>query len=91
MSYYEIFYRMWKNHNYNVAQKIYNDLVKLPIEKAGYEKAFNKAVEIKAKNNLSVVDSWVAATAFLLKAILVHKDPEFEQLPYIEQLILPYK
>jgi len=49
-----------------------------------------KAAEIKATYRLSVTDAWIAATAVLLNATLVHKDPEFEPLP-IPQHRLLYK
>jgi predicted nucleic acid-binding protein len=50
------------------------------------------AIEIKATNSLSVCDSWIAATALATESILVHKDPEFEQLKNIVKLkSLPYK
>jgi predicted nucleic acid-binding protein len=50
------------------------------------------AIEIKATNSLSVCDSWIAATAVATDSILVHKDPEFEQLNTIAKLkSLPYK
>jgi predicted nucleic acid-binding protein len=53
---------------------------------------FDKAVEIKATNRLSVFDSWIAATAMATNSFLVHKDPEFEQLKKIVKLIsLPCK
>jgi predicted nucleic acid-binding protein len=39
---------------------------------------------------LSVADAWIAASAVLLRATLVHKDPEFEPLD-IPQHRLPYK
>jgi predicted nucleic acid-binding protein len=51
---------------------------------------FGKAAEIKATCRLSIADAWVAASAELSKATLVHKDPEFEPLP-IPQRKLPYK
>jgi predicted nucleic acid-binding protein len=51
-----------------------------------------KSIEIKATNNLSVCDSWIAATAVVSGAILVHKDREFEQLKAMARLrALPYK
>jgi predicted nucleic acid-binding protein len=53
---------------------------------------FEKAVEIKATNNLSVCDSWIIATAIAANATLVHKDPEFEQVKRAVKLKqLPYK
>ena len=40
----------------------------------------------------SFADTWIAATAIFYDAILVHKDPEFEQLESkLEMLKLPYK
>ena len=53
---------------------------------------FEKAIEIKATNSLSVCDSWIVATAIATDSILVHKDPEFEQVEAIVKLMaLPYK
>ncbi len=50
------------------------------------------AAEIKAAHRLSLADAWVAALAKERGAILVHKDPEFEQIEtLIEVLRLPYK
>ncbi len=47
---------------------------------------------IKAAHRLSFADAWVAATALTFDAILVHKDPEFEQLkPSLKLFSLPYK
>lgn len=39
---------------------------------------------------LSLADAWIAASAQLSSAVLVHKDPEFESLS-VKQEILPYK
>jgi hypothetical protein len=51
-----------------------------------------KAIEIKATQSLCVCDSWIVATAMDLNAILVHKDPEFEQMRGAMKLkALPYK
>ena len=51
-----------------------------------------KAGRLKAKYRISFADTWIAATALLYNAILVHKDPEFEQLnKEISLLTLPYK
>ena len=50
-----------------------------------------RAAVIKATHSLSVADAWIAATAWELKATLVHKDPEFENLPELLQERLPYK
>src|SRR5262245_26474851 len=44
-----------------------------------------KASQIKASGRISVVDSWIAATASVFGATLVHKDPEFHPLTDISQ------
>jgi len=50
------------------------------------------AAELKAAHRLSVADAWIAALAKERNAILVHKDPEFEQLASVVQASpLPYK
>ncbi|MGQ9626940.1 MAG: PIN domain-containing protein [Anaerolineae bacterium] len=47
------------------------------------------AAEVKARTPLSVADAWIAALALLYHAQLVHKDPEFEQVPELSALALP--
>lgn len=50
------------------------------------------AARIKAAHRLSLADAIIAAIAAQNKAILVHKDPEYEQLQdMLEMEILPYK
>jgi len=50
------------------------------------------AGRLKASYKISFADAWVAATAIFYDAILVHKDPEFEQLEEkVKVLNLPYK
>ena len=50
------------------------------------------AGRLKAIHRISFADAWVAATAMMLGAILVHKDPEFGELKdKLEMLKLPYK
>src|SRR5262249_21653726 len=43
------------------------------------------AAALKARGGLSVADSWIAATAVVRDAILVHRDPEFISLREIPQ------
>ena len=50
------------------------------------------AGRLKSTYRLSFADTWIAATAIFYDAILVHKDPEFDQLKdKLEMLKLPYK
>ena len=47
---------------------------------------------LKTEYRLSVADCWIAALVVERKAILVHKDPEFEQIEAkLHVLKLPYQ
>ena len=48
-----------------------------------------RAAQIKSAGRISVADSWIAATALVYVATLVHKDPEFQPLEDIPQEVLP--
>ncbi len=46
---------------------------------------------LKGKYPLSAVDAWIAALAQKQRAVLVHKDPQFELLgDHLQLLTLPY-
>ena len=47
-----------------------------------------RAAQIKSAGRISAADSWIAATAAVNAAILVHKDTEFEPLAEIPQELL---
>ena len=50
------------------------------------------AARIKSTHSLSIADSVIAAIATQHNAILLHKDPEYEQLQgAVEMEVLPYK
>lgn len=50
------------------------------------------AARMKGMYRMSLADAWILATAKQLGAILVHKDPEFEQAAMEVQLQpLPYR
>ena len=93
MSYMEGRYRLWKNTGKAESEEFSRYLELLPVKRIDItEPIFERAVEIKATNSLSVCDSWIIATAIATDAILVHKDPEFEQAKTIVKLeALPYK
>lgn len=44
-----------------------------------------ESARIKKQSGLSVADAWIAATAVLRQAVLVHKDPEFADLADLSQ------
>jgi len=93
MSFMEGRYRLWKNVGKAASDEFSKYLSLLPFTRVEPTPAiFEKAVEVKATNNLSVCDSWIIATAIAANSILVHKDPEFEQMKKTVRLkALPYK
>ena len=44
-----------------------------------------EASRIKASHPLSIADAWIAATALLSQATLLHKDPEFEAITQLDK------
>ncbi len=86
-------YRLWKNIGKGESDEFSEYLSLLPVERINLtDLIFEKAIEIKAKKNLSLADSWIAATAIATNSILVHKDPEFEGIKDMVKLkMLPYK
>ena len=51
----------------------------------------HQAAMTKSQTPLSVADAWIASLALLHHAQLIHKDPEFEQVPNLPMVKLPYK
>jgi predicted nucleic acid-binding protein len=87
----EIFYRVWKDEGEQEGRLAYEKCKSLPIEWIHESHLLlEKAAEIKATHKLSLADAWIAASALLADAVLIHKDLEFEHLN-CEQLVLPYK
>jgi len=93
MSYMEGRYRIWKNTGKQESEEFSQYLNLLSLERIDItDQIFEKAIEIKATNSLSVCDSWIIATAMVTGSVLVHKDPEFEQVKGMVKLkTLPYK
>jgi predicted nucleic acid-binding protein len=50
-----------------------------------------RAATVKAQASLSVADAWIASLALVHNAELVHKDPEYEHLPDLLMVKLPYR
>lgn len=87
----EILYRVWKDEGESAGRLAYEQCQSLPIQWVHEEKTLlEKAAEIKATSRLSLADSWIAASAVLKGARLVHKDPEFSVLD-LPQLRLPFR
>jgi len=86
-------YRIWKNAGRAESEEFSKYLDLLPVRRIDItDEIFEKAIEIKATNSLSVCDSWIVATSVITNSVLVHKDPEFEQVRAIVKLrTLPHK
>ena len=87
----ELLYRVWRDESEVAGRLAYEQCLALPIEWVHETpELLVKAAEIKAGHPLSLADAWIAATAALAHAALVHKDPEFSVLP-LPQELLPLK
>jgi predicted nucleic acid-binding protein len=87
----EVLYRVWKDESEDDGRFAYQQCLSLPITWVHEsEPLLKKAAEVKALNALSLADAWIAASALLHGAELVHKDPEFNDVG-TKQLVLPYK
>ena len=87
----EIWYRVWKDEGEAAGRLAYEQCLSLPmIWNHETPELLERAAATKARFRLSLADAWIAASADLSSAILVHKDPEFEALA-IPQELLPYK
>jgi predicted nucleic acid-binding protein len=93
MTYMEAYYRIWRLEGEESARRMYAELLSLPIVRVDVsDSILLRAGAIKANHRLSVADSWIIASAMEIKASLIHKDTEFEQLKDVVSLIfLPYK
>ena len=77
----------------DVAHKFYLQLTLLPVSIIESDEDLRvTAAGLKSNYNISMADSWIAATAVNNDAILVHRDSEFDELKDIVRCInLPYK
>ena len=82
----EVLYRVWKDEGERSGRLAYEQLQSLPIQWVDQtEPLLLEASRLKALHRLSVADAWIAATALLSRATLLHKDPEFEAITQLDQ------
>ena len=87
----EILYRVWKDEDEPAGRLAYEECQSLPVSWIHESKKLLEAsAEIKAGNNLTLADAWIAASAMQENAVLVHKDPEFTTLE-CPQIELPFR
>jgi len=93
MSFMEVFYITLQERDVDEARTRLNLMGSLPITRAeSTESLALIAGRLKARCRLSVADAWIAALAQERGSVLLHKDPEFDQLEDTVVLQkLPYK
>jgi uncharacterized protein len=89
----ELYYVTWQEGGQSAAREVVVRVKALPVQIIeSVERITLLAGSIKANYRLSFADTFIAATAVDLKGILVHKDPEFEQMEGLMSMEkLPYK
>ena len=89
----EFYYMVQRKEGESEARRAYLQLKQLPVRVVESDEELGLAsAKIKATTKLSFADAWIAATAQRLEANLVHKDPEFDQVPgTLLHHRLPYK
>ena len=89
----EVFYITFREKGEEEAKKRITLMQRLAITRVESSQELGLvAGRLKATHRISFADIWIAATAIFYDAILVHKDPEFEQLKdEVKRLELPYK
>jgi uncharacterized protein len=93
MTFMEVYYISLDEHGEKEARERLRLMKSLPFLRVDSTETMGIiASKIKSDCHLSVADAWIAALAKQRNAILVHKDPEFEQIESeIQVLKLPYK
>lgn len=93
MSFMEVFYITLQERDIEEAQTRVYLMESLPITRVESTASLSViAARLKAKHRISVADAWIAALAVEKNAVLIHKDPEFDQAEdVLEVLKLPYK
>ena len=85
----EVLYRVWKDEGERSGRLAYEQLQSLPIQWIDQtEPLLLEASRIRASHSLSVADAWIAATAILSRATLLHKEPVFEAMTELDQVWL---
>jgi len=82
----ELLYLIRRAEGVDAARSALSLVDSLPIEWIGCEPdILVQAAALKAAGGLSVADSWIAATAVVHGATLVHRDPEFLDVESVVQ------
>ena len=82
----ELLYLIRRDEGEEEARSALRLVDSFPVEWITCEPAvLDAAAALKASGGLSVADSWIAATALVRGAVLVHRDPEYHAVTEIAQ------
>ncbi len=85
----ELLCLIWRHEGEPAARRAMGIVDTFNIEWISCEREIlERAARLKSRGDLSVADSWIAATAIIRVALLVHKDPEFQRIAEIRQHFL---
>ncbi len=88
MSFMEVTYITLQKRDLGEADERVNLMAALPITRVESNSSLAIfAAKLKANYRISVADAWIAALAKETNGILVHKDPEFEQIEGVLQVL----
>ena len=93
MSYMEVFYISFQERGSAEAETRLEMMEALPVLRVESNRALATAAgRLKAKYKISLADSWIAALVQESGSTLVHKDPEFDEVTDIRNVLrLPFK
>jgi predicted nucleic acid-binding protein len=78
-------------HNEEIARDDLRIVLEMPVQIASpSQKECAQGGWLRARHKLSTADAIIAAQAMAANAELVHKDPEFDQVPGLKHRRLPY-
>lgn len=85
----ELLYLIWREEGEPAARQTLRLVDSFPLEWITCEAGIlESASQLKASGGLSVADCWIAATALIREAVLIHRDAEFRRFQEIRQQFL---
>jgi ribonuclease VapC len=85
----ELLYLIWRHEGELAARRAIGMVDTFNIEWISCEpEILDQAAILKSRGGLSVADSWIAATAIVRNATLLHKDPELRRISEVRQHFL---
>jgi predicted nucleic acid-binding protein len=88
----ELEYLALRRHGPQETQQVLNLVESWPMKiEHSTDEWRREAARVKATSPVSVADAWICSLAQLLDVELVHKDPEYDLVPDLKAIQLPYK